>query len=219
MVLGGTGVNAVNVGIGTTTPATRFHLAANSGATIPMIVQNTMAAGNSGIHFRNDLNVATGQFGSGNASSANYANRVFAGSITAIPFVFTTADVERMRIDATGNVGIGTNAPTTDLEVNGFTKLGSNAPGVKMIKLTGTTSTFQGGAVSIPHGLNITKILSVSVLVEKTATNLIPPGNTTIAGDEYHYQVTTSQISVTLKSANSGNLLSKPVRVLITYEE
>ncbi|MBL0074252.1 MAG: hypothetical protein IPP34_21645 [Bacteroidetes bacterium] len=56
-------------------------------------------------------------------------------------------------------------------------------------------------------------------MVEKTATNLIPPGNTTVAGDEYHFQVTTTQISVTLKSANSANLLSKPIRVLITYEE
>jgi hypothetical protein len=160
-----------------------------------------------------------GQFGYGNGSAATYSNRVFAGSVTAIPFVLTTGDVERVRIDATGNVGVGTTNPTADLEVNGFTKLGSNAPAVKMVKLTSTTNSFQGGSTSIPHGLSITKILSVSVLVEKTATNLIPAGNTNLAGDEFHFQVTTTQIAVVLKPTNSANLLSKPIRVLITYEE
>ncbi|MBL0013001.1 MAG: hypothetical protein IPP30_04355 [Flavobacterium sp.] len=41
-----------------------------------------------------------------------------------------------MRIKGTGEVGIGTAAPTAELEVNGFTKLGTTAPAVKMIKLT-----------------------------------------------------------------------------------
>ncbi|HRD06360.1 MAG TPA: hypothetical protein PK037_02305, partial [Saprospiraceae bacterium] len=37
-----------------------------------------------------------------------------------------------------GNIGLGTMAPTTKLEVNGYTKLGSDAPAIKIKKLTGT---------------------------------------------------------------------------------
>jgi len=130
----------------------------------------------------------------------------------------SSALTERMRIKGNGDVGIGTNAPTATLEVNRFTKLGSNAPAIKMLKLSGTTSNTQGFGVSIPHGLNIAKILSVTVLVEKSATNLLPP-NATAIGDEFSFQVTTSQITVTTRVANSANILSKPFRVLVTYEE
>lgn len=45
-------------------------------------------------------------------------------------------------------VGIGTSTPAATLEVNGYTKLGSDAPAapaIKMIKLTGTTAATQGG--------------------------------------------------------------------------
>lgn len=126
---------------------------------------------------------------------------------------------ERMRIDHNGNVGIATSAPTAALEINGYTKLGSNAPAIKVLKLTGTTSVSQGLSVTINHGLNFAKIISVQVLVEKSTSLLIPPANTISAGDEFNFQITTTAISITNKMGNSGNILSKPVRIVITYEE
>jgi hypothetical protein len=136
----------------------------------------------------------------------------------AFGFGSSASFTENVRIKGNGNVGIGTTAPTTKLEVNGFTKLGSNAPGVKMIKLTGTSPATQGGSILINHGLVINKILSVQVFVEKSATVLVPPSNDSV-GDEYSFQVTSTAISITNKSANSINLISKPVRILVTYEE
>jgi hypothetical protein len=37
-------------------------------------------------------------------------------------------------------VGIGTTNPNATLEVNGFSKLGADAPAIKVKKLTGTTA-------------------------------------------------------------------------------
>uniref|UniRef100_UPI00286AFD41 hypothetical protein n=1 Tax=Flavobacterium sp. TaxID=239 RepID=UPI00286AFD41 len=125
---------------------------------------------------------------------------------------------EVMRLTASGNVGIGTTAPTSELEVNGFTKLGSSAPAVKMLKLTGTTAGAQGGQVSVNHGLTSSKILSVAVLVDFSPGNSIPPSYGGSAGYEYDYYVTTTNISIWNKAGNSGNILSKSFRILVTYE-
>jgi len=126
---------------------------------------------------------------------------------------------EKMRIKGTGKVGIGTAAPTAELEVNGFTKLGSTAPAVKMIKLTGTTSNSQGGFVQVVHGLTSSKILSVTVLVEYSSGNSVPPSYTGSTGYEYDYYISATSVVVWNKATNSGNILSKPIRVLVTYEE
>jgi hypothetical protein len=43
----------------------------------------------------------------------------YVSSITAIPLIFATTDIERMRIDASGAVGIGTSTPSAKLNVVG----------------------------------------------------------------------------------------------------
>jgi hypothetical protein len=116
-------------------------------------------------------------------------------------------------------VGIGVTAPAAELEVNGYTKLGSTAPKVKMISLTGTTDAAQGGSVNILHGLNSAKILSVSVLVEYLSNRLVPPSHVFSAGYQYDFNVDALGITVFNSTANSSNILSKPVKILITYEE
>lgn len=116
------------------------------------------------------------------------------------------------------NVGIGVPAPTATLEVNGYTKLGSNAPAVRMVKLTGTTAAAQGASVPIPHGLNVAKILAVSVLVETTAGDLISPLYP-VFGFTFYHSVNATNVVVVNQTGSSGNLLNKPVRILITYEQ
>jgi hypothetical protein len=49
-------------------------------------------------------------------------------TVDSEPLVFGTANIERMRIDASGNVGIGTSSPAATLDVNGTIKLDGNYP-------------------------------------------------------------------------------------------
>jgi hypothetical protein len=105
--------------------------------------------------------------------------------------------------------------------VNGYTKLGSgvSVPAVKMVKLTGTTSATQGVQTTMPHGVSSAKILSVSVFVDYALGSSVPPSYNGSAGYEYDYFVTSTSVVVWPKSGNSANILSKPIRVLVTYEQ
>ncbi|HRH37834.1 MAG TPA: hypothetical protein PK760_05785, partial [Flavobacteriales bacterium] len=115
-------------------------------------------------------------------------------------------------------VGIGVTAPAAELEVNGYTMLGSNAPAVKMLKLTGTTAATQGGQISIAHGLTPAKILSVDVLIEYAAGSWVPAAYTGSVGYLCNYYINGGNIWLWNLSGGSANILSKPVKILITYE-
>lgn len=294
-----------NVGVGTTSPAVKFEVV-DGNWVIPMRVRNTLAGGYSLTQYINDNNLF-GHIGWGNSSSPTFANQFYVGTKDAAPMLFTTNDVERMRLDVAGNLGIGTAAPAfsldiastaqaveritssaaptgsvvelknatagtntlgainfndaansypgqvayhptggltlrsggtarvavmpngrvgmgtttpnADLEVNGYTMMGSTAPAVKMLKLTSTTSSVQGGAVAIPHGVNGTKILAVNVYVEYATNNFLPSGYSQNPGYEFNFLFNTTNITVFNTNTNSANILSKPIKVLITYEQ
>ena len=141
-------------------------------------------------------------------------------SIADIAFGYgsSTAFTENVRIKGNGRVGILTNNPQSELEVNGYTMLGANAPAVKMIKFTGTTAATQGASVPITHGLTAAKILSVSIVVEYTSGGFVPDSYKVNAGYEFIYYYNTTTLYIVNMATNSANILSKPFKVLITYE-
>jgi hypothetical protein len=105
------GINAYNntgyAGLGTNIPASRLHIVGNE-ASIPLRIQNKLVTGHAGIHFYNSSNALMGQIGFGNISAPALANSFYAGSIGNAPFIFTTGNIERMRIDNAGGINIGT---------------------------------------------------------------------------------------------------------------
>lgn len=75
-----------------------------------------------------DLSEATSNWSLSGNSGTNPATQ-FLGTVDGQPLVIRTDNNERMRIDANGNVGIGTNNPTAKLEVDGAVKLQGIAAG------------------------------------------------------------------------------------------
>ncbi len=151
-----------------------------------------------------------------------YFSRAVGQNSTAIGQNALALSANSIALGGTGanavNVGIGVAAPSATLEVNGYTKLGSNAPAVRMLKLTSNTANVQGGSTAIAHGLSAARILSVSVLVETTAGDLLPALHP-VFGYTFYFTVNATNVVVVNQSGSSGSILSRPVRILITYEQ
>ena len=119
--------------------------------------------------------------------------------------------------------GLALKTGTGNVELDGFTKLGSDAttPKIKMKKLTGTTAAGIGnpaGVMNVAHGLVRAKIIAVNIIVKDPGFVDVGPGYTFNAGYEFQFQITTSNI-VLINTANGGNITSKNFSILITYEE
>ena len=108
-----------------------------------------------------------------------------------------------------------------EIDNQGYTKLGSDAPGVKIKVITGTSSNLNSGATQIPHGLgNSDRILGVSVHMNffpgSDNPTWYPPG---IAFDNHNYTYFYDKFNVTVQNnASSGTTLqNKPIKVLVYY--
>lgn len=108
----------------------------------PLIVTNTTVAGYTEISVNsNDRTFAVGQRSSTNTNG----DLAYFYSATTTPIAFFTSAAERMRIDATGNVGIGrTPAARFDvLGVNNTTSAGGNGD-IRVTSLNATVNTTYG---------------------------------------------------------------------------
>ncbi len=122
-----------------------------------------------------------------------------------------------LTVKSNGNTGVGTNNPTTKLDVNGFTKLGSNGPAIKTLELNGTLPSVQGQTF-IAHNLTDAKIMSVSAMAT-SGTDQIPAGFA-FGSVLYGVYIYNGQIVLqTGNSTSSANVYNKPVRILIIYKE
>ena len=196
-----------NVGIGTITPAAKLDVAGGNW-NLTGTSAGDFRVGNATQNFK--LGVATSGGGAGHTTMTST-------SILSLGTGTTDPNIRTLNI-AGGKVGIGITIPTTALEVNGFTKLGSDAPAIKVKKLIGTSPTGQLGQVLVPHGLNSAKILSVNILVEYLPGEFISENHTSNLGSVFNYSILGSAISIT-NAVSSYNILSKPLKILITYEE
>lgn len=99
--------------------------------------------------------------------------------------------------------------------VLGTTKLGADAPAIKMKQLTGSTASATAGLTSLAHGVNTPNIISISVVVDDGGGTLIHPMYPQ-ASKEFSYFVNGTNL-VVVNGNNATDLLSKSFRALITY--
>lgn len=119
-------VDATNdrVGIGTDSPAVRLHV---GGGNELVRLQNTTVSGDGAgyISFYNQAGARVGYIG--NTSAATQQLVVYNQANEALRF--GTNNTERMRIDSSGNVGIGTSSPSSKLGVVGSITSAANIYG------------------------------------------------------------------------------------------
>ncbi len=163
-----------------------------------------------------DLATATSNWSlSGNAGTDPSAN--FIGTVDGQPLVMRTNNNEAMRIDASGNIGIGTNNPTAKLNVNGSVKLESLASGTNeldvlvlaadgsVLKRTMSASAFVN-AIQAINGIQ-SQQLSITAQASDTSNNVLVQNRTS-----------DSTVAIYLPVQNGSAGASKPYGFL-TYTD
>ena len=213
---------STDLGIGTTTPVSEVHIKGNdehSTLTIAPVTTSASGGDSSSIFFAEDHDADIGMSILYDGAGANNRMQIYGHSASTDYGPHMT--IERNSGDVMMSADLSINGDATmsaDVSIDEYTKLGSDAPKIKMKKLTGTTGSTAGSTVFINHGLTSTKILSVDVLISE-GSQYYSDGYLGSTGREFYYYINPLNIAVRLTSSNSSTLYSKPIKILITYEE
>ena len=111
-----------NVGIGTNNPASKLHVVGDGAA----VQLQAVTAGNSCYQaFWNSARTVECLIGADGNGFSGAPNQFSIGTWTSHPMGFFTGANQRMKIDTTGNIGIGTTSPQKLLQVGDSTVTGS----------------------------------------------------------------------------------------------
>ena len=136
-----------NVGIGTASPGVKldvFGTIRSTGTSVGRATLEPGGASNSGFTgYYNSAGTRVGYIGFANDASGIF---LINSEVATNAMTFSTAATERMRIDSSGNVGIGTSSPASKLDVVGIASARSdistgNSPLVAVNTNTGSNTT------------------------------------------------------------------------------
>jgi hypothetical protein len=138
------------LGLGTSSPAVLIHGSVSSGAATARL-ESTANSGEAGLQLYGKNSGGTVRVGQFKYDSTDYFR---IGTTGAVAFAFETSDTERMRIDSSGRVGIGTAAPTVQFEVSGTDariQSTNSVGGTKSILLAGNGIAYFGTTTNAPQ--------------------------------------------------------------------
>ena len=137
--------SAGNVGIGTSSPSNRLSVKQSA---------DNSAAG-LGAKIERNANDSMLFLGYRDNSDSWQINATFTSTGAFKPLTFHTADAERMRLDTSGNVGIGTSSPTAPLDVNGTIQSRGIGGEGGQVTLLNATNTADGGVFDVDSSNNV----------------------------------------------------------------
>lgn len=140
----------------------------------------------------------------------------FLGTLDGQPLVIRTDNNERMRIDAAGNVGIGTNAPTAKLDVDGSVKLQNMAAGTSELDVLviGADGSVKKRSMSSSAFENAIKAING---IQKQTVSITAAASTTTDTVAIENRASDSTVALYLPVQN-GSSASKPYGFL-TYTD
>ncbi len=196
-----------NVGIGTTNPTKLFHMIYTLDSYTPQVFVQNLSTGTSAISGYTALNDANTAFQFGLAGSQKIAYgaqapnsaAVYTNSAAGLVLMVDNAagvlkftaggNAEKMRLDASGHLGIGVANPSSALHVAGDLRVGTNGSNTDVTMFTDTPATLNGVAyaqvnsimpVTVPGSGTTRSVLHLKNAVAGSGTNqidLIVDGN------------------------------------------
>ena len=133
------------MGIGTTSPGTKLHVGTGSGATVDTGYQMVIdSVGIAGLQILSATN-QSGRIVFGDSGDNDIGMIKYDHTDNSMGFRTNGSGNERMRINSSGNVGIGTTNPSEKLEVNGSVKVSNAYPRIYLADTQGVPRTFSIG--------------------------------------------------------------------------
>ena len=218
------------VGIGTTSPLTNFDVnKANAGGDVSIAITNDNGYTNTGSTATLYLGATDNTLSNSSKIVASHVGGTTADHAQNMQFWTVDAGstpVERMRIDSSGNVGIGTNSPNAKLEVYGQ-RVRINAatdPGIELANTSAVKAylfydTSGTDVVTLRHassgnGVHVNSVGNVGIGTRGPATSLDVQAATNV-----HLGVRTGQIDATaiqLNAYNDGGAANVPMEFKAT---
>jgi hypothetical protein len=130
--------------------------------------------------------------------------------------------VQIVKLAGNGNFAVGNiDTPSAGLHVKEFSKLGEDAPAIKMKKFTGTTVSNQGNCNIVNIGVPVTKVLDYKVLVayNTSGTSFVPEEYTLNPDYKFSVYLSSSNMYICLHAGNSSLITNKPYSIFLTYEQ
>jgi len=152
-----------NVGIGTTSPLLKLHVAGTVGGLgrVATYINNLSSNGYSELVFDNDVAYDSSPagsfvFGYGGTATAN-SNQAYFWNRRNAAILFGTNNLERMRIDGSGNLGLGQSSPDAKLDILDTTSAGSGSLAASTLNIASTWNTT---GTPTAFKLNVTEVQS-----------------------------------------------------------